>query len=132
MTGSDCQAQNSIVSHAVLFAVALRVSFLVQTTQLCLWLQPPAKRLKTENGAGESSCDDDNKAQEPCLLRELQRREVTAQQGAAFWQEGWREKLCKCSQCMVCILPLSLSFSLTLSLTLCLSLTLSFCVCLFL
>ena len=116
------------MSHAVLFAVALCVSFLVQTTLLCLWLQPPAKRLKTEDGAGESSCDDDDKAQEPCLLRDLQKREVTAKQGAAFWQEGWREKLCKCSQCRVCMLPLSLSFSLTL--TLCLSLTLSVFLCL--
>ena len=99
--------QNSFVSDVVVFTVALCVKFPVQTF---LWLQPPTKRLKTEEGGAGESRSEDDKAQEPCLLRDLQKREITAKHGAAFWPEGWREKLCKCGHCMVSSpSPLSLS-----------------------
>ncbi|XP_005100847.1 putative E3 ubiquitin-protein ligase UBR7 [Aplysia californica] len=39
-------------------------------------------------------------AKDKCLLKALQCREMEHPETAAFWPEGWRQKLCRCVQCM--------------------------------
>ncbi|KAK3093346.1 hypothetical protein FSP39_014316 [Pinctada imbricata] len=67
---------------------------------------PKAKRLKTEKTMKEASVKDENcgeagTSSEYCQLKELQNREITTKQSAAFWKEGWRTNLCLCSRCKV-------------------------------
>lgn len=60
--------------------------------------EPPTKRMKSEHGSCEDNTADSK--HEPCLLRDLQKREVTVMNHATFWSDGWRPKLCRCSQCL--------------------------------
>ncbi|KAJ8309475.1 hypothetical protein KUTeg_014349 [Tegillarca granosa] len=41
-----------------------------------------------------------NNEQEQCLLKELRTRETIYTEGATFWENGWRKKLCTCSKCL--------------------------------
>ncbi|XP_061172829.1 putative E3 ubiquitin-protein ligase UBR7 [Saccostrea echinata] len=36
-----------------------------------------------------------------CLLKDIQKRDVTFKDCGTFWQDGWRKKLCKCADCLV-------------------------------
>ncbi|XP_048736471.2 putative E3 ubiquitin-protein ligase UBR7 [Ostrea edulis] len=61
----------------------------------------PVKTQETkENGSDQGTSDDtDNKMS--CLLKDLQKRGTSVQGSGSFWQDGWRNKLCKCADCMV-------------------------------
>ncbi|KAK7104795.1 putative E3 ubiquitin-protein ligase UBR7 [Littorina saxatilis] len=76
----------------------VKVESTSQTATVSEGSEPPAKRMKTEVGEGESgsAC----KVKKLCLLEDLQTREIPEKHCGAFWPEGWREKLCKCDQCL--------------------------------
>ncbi|KAL8594392.1 hypothetical protein ACOMHN_032979 [Nucella lapillus] len=70
--------------------------------------ESPAKKAKT--GGGESGS---REAEGRCLLRDLQKRTVAVKdRAAAFWQDGWREKLCGCRACVSMMQGQGLSFLL--------------------
>ena len=37
---------------------------------------------------------------EPCKKKELEKQKIMKHKGATFWPEQWRQKLCKCYECM--------------------------------
>ncbi|RUS74824.1 hypothetical protein EGW08_017414 [Elysia chlorotica] len=73
---------------------------------------PVSKKIKTEdrfldkNDNLKPQLEEQRTAETPktgnceCLLKTLQKRVVHQSDCAVFWSEGWRSKLCRCSECL--------------------------------